>query len=287
MQVYLEVSAEKGQEPLIITLPGSRALVGKGSECDFELPFEGPDGPRFLFSEEQDRIFGASLGQFESRLKGRKLEEGLKTLILPGDELIIDRLAVKVKGFSNLAEGEENLGKLLVKEELGGSSPISTWPYLLLMNGPLEGTLFPLTGKKRQITIGRSSSCDLQLNDVDVSRKHSKISWKDNVFVVEDQKSKNGTLVNNARTGGRTPLSDRDDIVLGSTRITIVIPDLKISEPTKIADFEPTRLEERLQQPAGPGKKSATSANLTDWLLIGAGILLATAALFLIAWLLL
>ena len=45
------------------------------------------------------------------------------------------------------------------------------------------------------ITIGRSSDCDLKINDISVSRSHATINYADNSFFLMDNFSKFGTLV--------------------------------------------------------------------------------------------
>jgi hypothetical protein len=48
-------------------------------------------------------------------------------------------------------------------------------------------------------TIGRAAECDLRIDRASVSRKHARITWRRNRFVVVDLNSSNGTLVNGAR----------------------------------------------------------------------------------------
>jgi pSer/pThr/pTyr-binding forkhead associated (FHA) protein len=50
-------------------------------------------------------------------------------------------------------------------------------------------------GSKR-VLIGRTDQCDITINDSSVSRKHASIESKDGRFLLQDLKSKNGTLVN-------------------------------------------------------------------------------------------
>lgn len=43
--------------------------------------------------------------------------------------------------------------------------------------------------------LGRGHECDIKLNDISVSRNHSKIRFVGNNFIIEDKNSKFGTLL--------------------------------------------------------------------------------------------
>ncbi len=68
---------------------------------------------------------------------------------------------------------------------------------LRFLNGPQAGQTYPLKpGKSR---IGRSSSCDLILNVLGVSKEHLEIQVTGNKVFVTDLKSSNGSFVNGVR----------------------------------------------------------------------------------------
>lgn len=72
-----------------------------------------------------------------------------------------------------------------------------------------------------KITFGRSSECDIVLDDKLVSRHHGclLVDGK-NVFLV-DNDSKNGTYVNGKRVNGKIQLSLRDKVVLTQKKIPL------------------------------------------------------------------
>jgi ABC-type multidrug transport system ATPase subunit/pSer/pThr/pTyr-binding forkhead associated (FHA) protein len=74
---------------------------------------------------------------------------------------------------------------------------------------------FDLNGN--EVWLGRDSSCSVsfQESDVMVSRRHAKIRYIDGEYIVEDNNSFNGTLVNEQRIAAPTPLYDNDEIRLG------------------------------------------------------------------------
>jgi len=77
---------------------------------------------------------------------------------------------------------------------------------------------YRISGKRTRI--GRSPSCELQIDDPAVSAVHAEIFISGKSFVVRDLGSSNGTFVNGGRITEK-PLYLGDEIALGSTRITL------------------------------------------------------------------
>ena len=82
--------------------------------------------------------------------------------------------------------------------------------------------------------LGREPGCSIvfQSNDVTVSRRHAEIRVEDGEYVLEDNKSFNGTLVNEQRISTITPLYHNDEIRLG-----IGGPVLRFNSPSRIPPF--------------------------------------------------
>ena len=87
-------------------------------------------------------------------------------------------------------------------------------PALLIVGGDLNGTLFDLLEK--EITAGRNSNNQIQLEFGGISRNHFKIVMEESTVVIEDLGSKNGTFVNNKKISGPTTLEKGDMIKIGS-----------------------------------------------------------------------
>ena len=90
-------------------------------------------------------------------------------------------------------------------------------PTLHIVEGPMEGQLYKLTGDT--IFVGRSQKNDIQIRDKTISRKQIKLFKIGNKFFVEDLKSTNGTLLNgNPITPGEGfEIGDGDLITIGDT----------------------------------------------------------------------
>ncbi len=90
----------------------------------------------------------------------------------------------------------------------------------------------PFSLNKPSVWLGRDPSCDVIFDGSSgtVSRKHAEIKVEDGEYVVVDNKSFNGTLVNEQRITTPIPLYNDDEIQLG-----IGGPLLKFVSPTRIA----------------------------------------------------
>ncbi|MFN8110167.1 MAG: FHA domain-containing protein [Thermoleophilia bacterium] len=89
-------------------------------------------------------------------------------------------------------------------------------PRLVVEQGPglMVGTVFPLG---QGLTIGRSRSNELHVDDTFVSHMHARILRRGAFFYVEDLGSTNGTFVNDNRVEGDAPLRVRDTLRMGET----------------------------------------------------------------------
>jgi pSer/pThr/pTyr-binding forkhead associated (FHA) protein len=132
-----------------------------------------------------------------------------------GDEI---RLYVPLLSFSAAVSPED---QLLAETQgtLIAAVPNTGKGRLVITNGPQEGESIPLL--LNHITIGRAvtnAAWQVCLQDPSVSRPHARMELVDNVWVIYDLGSANGTLVNNTQINekGRA-LYDGDVITLGAT----------------------------------------------------------------------
>jgi predicted component of type VI protein secretion system len=84
---------------------------------------------------------------------------------------------------------------------------------LTMRSGPNPGTVYALDSD--QISIGRDSSNSIPVNDAEVSRHHSRLSFQGGKYVLEDMGSTNGTFVNGQRLTGPRVLKSGEVISLG------------------------------------------------------------------------
>jgi len=80
--------------------------------------------------------------------------------------------------------------------------------------GLAQGERFDLIGG---LTIGRSSEADVRIDDRYASGVHARIFSRDGRTYLEDMKSTNGTLLNDATLSGEAELVDGDVVRIGDT----------------------------------------------------------------------
>lgn len=90
--------------------------------------------------------------------------------------------------------------------------------FLEIIEGPDVGQSFPIDSG--DMYIGRHSQCEVVVHDLEVSRRHVKLTVKDQGWFLDDLGSTNGTLVNGQRIT-RDSVAPGDRIQLGQTVLVI------------------------------------------------------------------
>ena len=75
--------------------------------------------------------------------------------------------------------------------------------------------------RDKPLTVGRGDQVDARIDDKEMSRKHFVIAPTSGGYVIHDQKSQNGTLVNGRRISDAT-LKPNDRIQAGQTNFVFV-----------------------------------------------------------------
>lgn len=98
-----------------------------------------------------------------------------------------------------------------VQDLLNSQSPLKA--NFVVLAGQDIGKNFPI--QKSEFSIGRGESCDICINDEDVSRNHARVTVLASAIVLEDLGSTNGTLVNGEKIQ-RHILNDGDRVQVGN-----------------------------------------------------------------------
>lgn len=93
-------------------------------------------------------------------------------------------------------------------------------PYLIRKQ-PDGSTVKQWDLRDKPLTVGRGDKVDAQIEDNEMSRQHFVISPKSGSYVIQDQNSQNGTLVNGRRVT-ETTLKPNDNIRAGQTLFVFV-----------------------------------------------------------------
>jgi pSer/pThr/pTyr-binding forkhead associated (FHA) protein len=94
--------------------------------------------------------------------------------------------------------------------------PLSQRVYLEITGSEEKDGIFEL-GEKA-VVVGRSTECDIQLGVQNVSRKHARILFQNEEYLIEDLESTNGVLVNGIKVV-RCVLRNNDQIEIGGVKL--------------------------------------------------------------------
>ena len=148
---------------------------------------------------------------------------------------------------------------------------------LSVQGGPLAGQQFPVT--QPSVTIGRTAGNDIVINDPEVSRRHARLTWDGQQFIIEDLGSTNGTFINGVQITAPQPVSSGAALRLGAL-------DVSFQSSLVAGGVDPiTNVNMPAPQPPAPVAGSPISAPVpppvrgsTPWLLIlGGGAVLVLA----------
>jgi pSer/pThr/pTyr-binding forkhead associated (FHA) protein len=103
-----------------------------------------------------------------------------------------------------------------------------------------DATLREIETDKTKITIGRTDSNDIQVDNAAVSAHHARIVQDGRYYVIEDLNSTNGTFVNEKRITRRV-LEENDVITIGKHSLVVLAEKggAKATSPV-ITDIEKT-----------------------------------------------
>ena len=251
--------------------PGENLLILKKDE-EFNFFY-------FLGKELVEAYFATG----KAPSKGNSLEEGMLSYVsTAGVSSPVELLLYSDLKVTSTPDAHQSIS------DDGLTAPVEHFlrpcPRLILI-GPQE-TVQEITLHKKIFTIGRSSENDLVLNDPAVSRRHVTLRQDGEDYLLQDEKSRNGILVN-GKSASTVVLSDGDLIQIGGFNLQFFLGDRQGSvrggpsvtprdEPMIAADHHP--LDGRVgHQPRGwlevrSGDLRGTRFEISDGkILIGRG----------------
>ncbi|RRC95416.1 FHA domain-containing protein FhaB/FipA [Schaalia canis] len=117
-------------------------------------------------------------------------------------------------------KGRKSADQRRKQSRRGRSSSQSIPQSLLITGGPLVGMILPLSNSP--ITIGRSPSSSLVLEDEYASSRHARLSPGEGGWWIEDLGSRNGTFVDDERLTEPRPLAPGTTVRIGQTTLELV-----------------------------------------------------------------
>jgi pSer/pThr/pTyr-binding forkhead associated (FHA) protein len=120
----------------------------------------------------------------------------------------VEKLSEEQDGFTTTVE--------MVRTRFAETVPVRERAYLQILS-PLERKRIIELGDS-DIVIGRSPECDIRFIVENVSRKHARVFFHNEEFMMEDLDSTNGLFVNGIKIV-RCALRNNDLIALGGVRL--------------------------------------------------------------------
>jgi pSer/pThr/pTyr-binding forkhead associated (FHA) protein len=140
-------------------------------------------------------------------------------------------------GDTTFTRRDTTVGRVPVPEETTAQSPLpehDTGPLktpqlprgrrlsLAIIAGADAGTVYRI--EKPHITIGRSGA-DLTINDGEASRQHAAIEVRDQIVLLEDLDSTNGTIVDAVKLSGPVEIQDKSEFQIGGTTLMLIVTE--------------------------------------------------------------
>ena len=116
------------------------------------------------------------------------------------------------------------------------------YAYLTIKTGNRAGTNFTLD-PSRDTLLGRGTDCHISVPDPMCSRVHAIMTYEDDGWVVRDQQSRNGTLVNGQKIDREATLGDGHSLQIGSYEF-----DFHLSEEPATAATDEISLTQTIVQ---------------------------------------
>ena len=93
---------------------------------------------------------------------------------------------------------------------------------LWVLEGSSAGSAVPL---QKELVVGRDATCNLQPDDLEVSRRHCTFSFDGKGVVLTDLGSANGTFLNGQEVHGAVPVKDGDQVKIGGSVYLVQLGD--------------------------------------------------------------
>ena len=171
---------------------------GRYPDNDIVLDSAIASGRHGILTYEENRVWVTDTGSTNGvYINGQRVYE--KTALMSGDSVT----------FESPAARQTQAGTALLM-----------YGVIMLLNesySVAEWSAYKLTDKP--VYIGRDPSCQIILDQVNVSRFHASISYVGDGYAVYDNNSTNGVFINGARITGGQAMNDRDVIFIANAKL--------------------------------------------------------------------
>jgi hypothetical protein len=196
---------------------GPRPLtIGRGEGCDVRVDVPGVDDEHARISE----VALVAIGP-DCAIGDVPLDAGSRRLVMPGDEVQIGSVVIALEG------DDPSLLPPPPEDVQGVGDPRFDGPRVRVVEGANFGDELLLGAEGRQYVIGRAETCDLVLEDREVSREHVKLVRRGYSVFIQDQSSTRGSWLGRATVypGATIEWSRPRMLKVGATVLSLELPD--------------------------------------------------------------
>jgi pSer/pThr/pTyr-binding forkhead associated (FHA) protein len=198
---------------------GPRALVlGRAETCDVRVDVPGVDQEHAKISEVALIAIGP-----DCAVGDVPLDPGARRLVTPGDEIQIGSVVVALEG-----DGDRDPAKdtHTIEAEILGKKR-AQGPCIRVVEGSNNGEELVLKEEGREYLVGRGASCDLVLEDREVSREHVKLVRRGFAIYVQDLSSTRGSWLGRSSvySGSLMEWARPRMLRVGATVLSLELPE--------------------------------------------------------------
>ena len=231
-------------DKLIVPIGKDEVTMGRASDCDIVLD------ERYV-SRKHARVYREKGSYWTEDLKssigisvnGKRVT---KERLQNGDEIKFGAIRVVFAEPSSLSAGEEAtemdltvMVPTVVGDETTMTIESQTLYKLLILSA--GGTITEYDISPDGLVLGRSTACDVKLDDPMVSRRHAKFSTTANGLFVEDLGSNNGTFVDNKRIQAEQQVEIKEKQLITIGEIKLMVVNISINaDKSLFADTTPS-----------------------------------------------
>lgn len=211
--------------PIVRTVMHQEVLVGRSSTVDVMLDDLAISLVHLRVLRRGESILIEDLQSANGTfLNGHRIAPKTVLSISPNDCIDLGRFRLQIAlSFDMIPMEKSHTASYArdVAKSLLGMAATHKQPYLEVQRGIDQGKTLHVSSMK-SYRVGRTESCDLILQDADVSRHHVEVRWDAGRFSIVDADSKNGVSVNGSLVNKTQSLRHGDLIQLGQTVLRFV-----------------------------------------------------------------
>lgn len=235
---------------------GPQALtIGRGASCDVRLDVPGVDEEHAKISEVALIAIGA-----DCAVGDVPLDPGNRRLIMPGDEIQIGSVVLALEG--------QDPSLVPPPPTAAGENPVvgarvPRGPTIRVVEGANFGDELVLGEEERPYVVGRSATCDLVLEDREVSREHLKLVRRGYRVFIQDQSSTRGSWLGRSAVYPESTIEWQRPRMLkvGATVLSLELPEeVRHTAPRAVPSAGMTPPPRAAKTPPAPEPAAASEA---------------------------